>query len=60
MAEKKKFKLKKERPKGTNRKWKEQLPFVNTKKKKKQTDTSINYQLLSFTEEPFYAFISYR
>lgn len=26
----------------------------------KKTNTSINYQLLSFTEEPFYAFISYQ
>lgn len=29
-------------------------------KKKKKTNTSINYQLLSFTEVPFYAFISYQ
>lgn len=26
---------------------------------KKKTDTSINYQLLSFSEVSFYAFISY-
>lgn len=29
-------------------------------KKTKETDTSINYRLLSFTEVPFYAFISYQ